>query len=162
MICKTYRPREGECQAVRAEMGGEPVYVVAMEGSLRAVHAEAFEALYEECDNGPAAPVEPYLAGRPSPKRLREPISVEAKLAPVPMMKSAPSQERALEVLRSVYPEGLTPSEAGDRLYPDRDRTKQYQNSLAALKGLRDRGLAEQRECPDTRLTKWFAVEVKR
>jgi hypothetical protein len=157
MICKTYRPREAECQAVRAEMGGEPVYVVAMEGALKAVHAKAFEALYEEI---PA--VEPYLAGGPSPKRLREPISVEAKLDPIPMMKSAPSQDRALEVLRSVYPEGLTPAEAGDRLYPDRDRTKQYQNSLAVLKGLRDRGLAELRECPDTRLTKWFAVEVKR
>jgi hypothetical protein len=149
-------------------MGGEPVYVVTMEGALRAVHAEAFEALYEEIPavdrlalalQRPAA-VEPYLAGGPSPKPKREPISIEAKLDPIPMMKSAPSQDRALEVLRSVYPEGLTTSEAGDRLYPDRDRTKQYQNSLAALKGLRDRGLAEQRECPDTRLTKWFAVEV--
>lgn len=66
-------------------------------------------------------------------------------------------QEVALRLLRDGP---KTASELGSMLYPDANTMQRSSNTSYVMRALYKKGLAEKRECPVTRLDKWFAKGV--
>jgi len=149
MMAATYIPSNRSVSAIRADIEDKPVYLIVVDGGIRAVEAEVWDSLFRPCEGALPVLETPIRRQQPQPQ---QPFLEAAELP----------QERALAALRSVSPDGLTTHEAGDRLYPGSDKTQRFRNAMIALRGLRGRGLAELRECPDTRLDKWFAVAASR
>lgn len=152
-----YQSTFARVEAERVLLSDKHLYVVDVKGIAYLVDGKLFE-LFFTLMPGKSALVEPKAHAKPTP----------AAANPVAVKQAAPKQaagqrqvsavaQRALKILNDFGP--LTTAEFQDHVYPDIEPRKRVQNFSALSLDMRRRGLIARRECPTTRIDKWFVVE---
>lgn len=88
------------------------------------------------------------------------PKTEPAKSAPSPRKESSSKRgEKPAAILALLRTSPLTTAEIGAHIYPDLSTKQRYDNTIAMLGAMRKKDLVERRECPQSRIDKWYPTE---